>query len=165
MGDYPLPLTLLAASYYGLTLLDAVIYRNLSREQGNFRTEQLFGAFDRPIVRSYQISASFTSGQGIINLGSDHMKDDKKSSTPMRFNSVLQADVPKGRDGKHKEIVTQLLSDIHQLADGSALKIPLAELPDTKENIRSALSRAASQRNLRIATSSNDEFLYVWKTD
>jgi len=93
------------------------------------------------------------------------MKDDKKSSTPMRFKSVLQADVPKGRDGKHKEIVTQLLSDIAQLAVGSALKIPLEELPDSKENIRSALSRAASQRNLRIATSSNDEFLYVWKTD
>jgi hypothetical protein len=93
------------------------------------------------------------------------MKDDKKSSAAMRFNSVLQADVPKGRDGKHKEIVTQLLSDIHQLAIGSALKIPLAELPDTKENIRSALSRAANQRNLRIATSSNDEFLYVWKAD
>jgi len=92
------------------------------------------------------------------------MKDDKKISTPMRFKSVLQVDVPKGRDGKHKEIVTQLLSDIAQLAVGSALKIPLDELPDSKENIRSALSRAASQRNLRIATSSNDEFLYVWKT-
>jgi len=92
------------------------------------------------------------------------MKDDKKSSTPMRFKSVLQADVPKGRDGKHKEIVTQLLSDIAQLSVGSALKIPLAELPDSKENIRSALSRAASQMKLRISTSSNDEFLYVWRT-
>jgi len=83
----------------------------------------------------------------------------------MRFKSVLQADVPKGRDGKHKEIVTQLLSDIAQLRVGSALKIPLDELPDSKENIRSALNRAASQKGLRIATSSNDEFLYVWKTD
>jgi hypothetical protein len=82
----------------------------------------------------------------------------------MRFNSVLQADVPKGRDGKHKAIITQLLSDIEQLSVGSALKIPLAELPDTKENIRSALSRAANQRNLDIATSSNEDFLYVWKT-
>ena len=83
----------------------------------------------------------------------------------MRFKSVLQSDVPKGRDGKHKAIITQLLSDIEQLSAGSALKIPLSELPDTKENIRSALSRAASQRDLAIATSSNDEFLYVWKTD
>jgi hypothetical protein len=85
-------------------------------------------------------------------------------SSPMRFKSVLQSAVPKGRDGKHKEIITQLLSDISHLTDGSALKIPLAELPDSKENIRSALGRAASQKNLSIATSSNDEFLFVWKT-
>jgi len=70
---------------------------------------------------------------------------------PMRFNSVLQADVPKGRDGKHKEIVTQLLSDISQLDAGSALKIPLADLSDSKENIRAALSRAANQQNLHIS--------------
>ena len=82
----------------------------------------------------------------------------------MKFNSVLQADVPKGRDGKHKEIVTQLLSDISQLDAGSALKIPLADLPDSKENIRAALSRAAAQQKLQISTSSNDDFLYVWKT-
>ncbi len=82
----------------------------------------------------------------------------------MRFKSVLQSDVPKGRDGKHKQIITQLLSDIEHLDKGSALQIPLSELPDTKENIRSALSRAASQRKLAIATSSNDEFLFVWKT-
>jgi hypothetical protein len=81
----------------------------------------------------------------------------------MRFASVLQADVPKGRDGKHKQIITQLLNDIEQLAEGSALKIPLAELPDTKENIRSALSRAARQQGLNLATSSDDDFLYVWK--
>jgi hypothetical protein len=82
----------------------------------------------------------------------------------MRFRSILQADVPKGRDGKHKRIITQLLSDIAQLPTGSALKIPLAELPDSKENIRSALSRAAVQQGVNIATSSNDDFLFVWKT-
>jgi hypothetical protein len=85
-------------------------------------------------------------------------------STGMRFNSIRQADVPKGREGKHKGIITQLLSDIEKLADGSALKIPLSELPDSKENIRAALSRAASQKKLNIATSSNEDFLYVWKT-
>jgi len=80
------------------------------------------------------------------------------------FESIRQTDVPKGRDGKHKRIITQLLSDIAQLSDGSALKVPLSELPDSKENIRSALSRAASQKKLNIATSSNEEFLYVWQT-
>ncbi len=83
----------------------------------------------------------------------------------MRFTSVSQTDVPKGRDGKHKQIITQLLSDIAQLDLGSALKIPLDELPDSKENIRSALSRAATQQHISIATSSNEEFLFVWKTD
>ena len=94
-------------------------------------------------------------------MGSDR----EINSEPMMFESVLQANVPKGRDGKHKEIITQLLSNITRLAPGSALKIPLAELPDTKQNIRSALSRAASQQKVNLATSSNDEFLYVWKTD
>ncbi len=92
------------------------------------------------------------------------MADGEHVPNPMRFKSVLQSAIPKGRDGKHKQIITQLLSDIDQLAEGSALKVPLSELPDTKENIRSALSRAALQRNLGISTSSNDEFLYIWKT-
>ncbi|MGD0647959.1 MAG: hypothetical protein ABR971_08200 [Acidobacteriaceae bacterium] len=83
----------------------------------------------------------------------------------MRFNSISQVDVPKGRDGKHKKIITELLEDIAQLKAGSALKIPLAELPDTKENIRAALSRAAAQKQLPIATSSNTDFLFVWKTN
>jgi hypothetical protein len=86
-------------------------------------------------------------------------------NAPMRFDSISQVDVPKGRDGKHKKIITQLLGDIAQLKTGSALKIPLAELPDTKENIRAALSRAAAQKKIAIATSSNSDFLYVWKTD
>ena len=83
----------------------------------------------------------------------------------MKFKSILQADVPKGRDGKHKQIVLQLLSDIAQLSPGAALKIPLSDLPDTKENIRAALSRAARQKSIDLATSSDDAFLYVWKTE
>jgi hypothetical protein len=81
---------------------------------------------------------------------------------PMKFQSILQLDVPKGRDGKHKRIVTQLLSDIEQLVAGSALKIPLSALPDTKENIRSALNRATHHRGMEVATSSDAEYLYVW---
>lgn len=89
-------------------------------------------------------------------------KDSKP--VPMNFKSILQADVPTGRDGKHKHIVTQLLSDLEQLAEGSALRIPLADLPDTKENIRSALNRATRQRGMEVATSSDAEHLYVWRT-
>ena len=87
------------------------------------------------------------------------------TGAPMKFQSILQLDVPKGRDGKHKRIVTQLLSDIEQLGAGTALKIPLSALPDTKENIRSALNRATHFRGLEVATSSDAEFLYVWKVE
>ncbi len=83
----------------------------------------------------------------------------------MNFESIRQLDVPKGRDGKHKRIVTQLLSDIAQLGVGTALKVPLSALPDSKENIRSALNRATHFRGLEVATSSDAEFLYVWKVE
>jgi len=85
------------------------------------------------------------------------------NAVPMNFQSIRQLDVPKGRDGKHKKIVKQLLSDIEQLPVGSALKIPLSDLPDSKENIRSALNRATHQRGIEVATSSDEEHLYVWK--
>jgi len=87
------------------------------------------------------------------------------NAVPMKFQSIRQLDVPKGRDGKHKRIVTQLLSDIDQLGVGTALKVPLSALPDTKENIRSALNRATHFRGLEVATSSDAEFLYVWKVE
>ena len=83
----------------------------------------------------------------------------------MKFQSILQLDVPKGRDGKHKKIVSQLLSDIDQLSTGTALKVPLSALPDSKENIRSALNRATRQRGVEVATSSDEEHLYIWKVE
>jgi hypothetical protein len=90
-------------------------------------------------------------------------KESKHNVSSMRFESMLQTDVPKGRDGKHKVIIEQLLSDISRLEDGKALKVPLSALPDTKENIRSALSRAVRKRGIDVATSSDEDFLYVWK--
>jgi hypothetical protein len=89
----------------------------------------------------------------------------KKTETqPMNFQLIRQNDVPKGREGKHKKIVSQLLSDIQQLEHGTALKVPLTALPDSKENIRAALNRATRQRGVEVATSSDAEYLYIWKT-
>jgi hypothetical protein len=90
-------------------------------------------------------------------------KESKHNASPMRFESMLQTDVPKGRDGKHKVIIEQLISDLDRLEDGKALKIPLSALPDTKENIRSALSRATKKMGIEVATSSDEDFLYVWR--
>lgn len=84
---------------------------------------------------------------------------------PMRYGSISKADVPVGRNGRHRTIVEQLLSDIQQLEAGQALKVPLSELPDTKVNIRSALNRATQQRGIEIATSSDAANLYIWRQD
>jgi hypothetical protein len=83
----------------------------------------------------------------------------------MKYQSIQQTEVPKGRDGKHKRIVTQLMNDLEQLEAGRALKIPIEALPDSKENVRSALNRATRQRGIEVATSSDAEFLYVWKVE
>ncbi len=87
------------------------------------------------------------------------------SKGPMKFASIRQADLPTGRNGRHKVIVQQLLSDLQQLEVGEALKVPLADLPDTKVNIRSALNRATQQLGIEVATSSDAENLYIWKPD
>ncbi len=78
------------------------------------------------------------------------------------FSTMLQLDVPKGRNGKHKRIVTAILDDLDGLKEGSALKIPLKDLGDTKANVRSALSRATRKASRPVATATDEEFLYVW---
>ncbi len=87
----------------------------------------------------------------------------RTSSKNSIFESISQNDLPEGRKGKHHSIVAQVLHDIDELEVGRALKIPISQLPDTKANIRSALNRTSKQKSLEIATSSDDEYLYVWK--
>jgi DNA helicase TIP49 (TBP-interacting protein) len=75
---------------------------------------------------------------------------------------MVQADVPQGRNGKHKEIVTTVLTDLDRLKAGSALKIPLADLAQSKEKVRSALNRATRKAGRKVATATDATFLYVW---
>jgi len=81
---------------------------------------------------------------------------------PMNFARMPQAEVPQGRNGKHKEIVTKILSDLDRVEKGIALRVPLAELPGGKENVRSALNRATRKSGRTVATASDGTFLYVW---
>jgi len=77
------------------------------------------------------------------------------------FATVLRADVPHGRNGKHKEIVTQIMQQLLALKDGSALKIPLKDIA-AKEKVRSALNRATRKAKIVVATAADSEFLYIW---
>jgi hypothetical protein len=67
-----------------------------------------------------------------------------------------------GRNGKHKQIVMKILSDLDQVQKGVALKVPLAQLTESKERVRSALNRATRKSGRSVATASDDTFLYVW---
>ena len=78
------------------------------------------------------------------------------------FKRMAMVDVPRSRNGKHKKIVTAILRDLDDLEEGSAFKVPLAELGDTKENVRSALNRATRKSNRAVATATDENFLYVW---
>jgi hypothetical protein len=40
---------------------------------------------------------------------------------PMHFKTMGQADVPQGRNGKHKLIVTTIVNDLDNLQDGAAI--------------------------------------------
>jgi hypothetical protein len=81
---------------------------------------------------------------------------------PMHFKTMIQTDVPQGREGKHKLIVSTILKDLDRLGNGSALKVPLADLVQSKEKVRSALNRATRKAGRHVATASDDTYLYVW---
>ena len=86
----------------------------------------------------------------------------RTKTTPAHFKTMVQKDVPQGRNGKHKEIVSIILEDLDQLKDGAAIKVPLAELASSKEKVRSALNRATRKAGLKVATATDATFLYVW---
>lgn len=88
----------------------------------------------------------------------------KKPERERTFNTTERSSVPTGRKGKHHSIVACILSDLEGLDQGRALRIPLAELPDTKANIRSALNRATRNQHRSVATAADDQFLYVWNS-
>jgi hypothetical protein len=60
------------------------------------------------------------------------------------------------------EIVTTILRDLDRLENGAALKVPLAELAQSKEKVRSALNRSTRRAGRNVATASDAKFLYVW---
>ena len=81
---------------------------------------------------------------------------------PTHFKTMVQLDVPQGRNGKHKLIITTILKDLDRLKDGAAIKVPLGGLAESKEKVRSALNRATRKAGRKVSTASDGNFLYVW---
>ena len=90
------------------------------------------------------------------------MKKTQPKNRASHFKTMVQSDVPQGRNGKHKLIVTTIVKDLDGLKPGSALKVPLAELAESKEKVRSALNRATRKAGRKVATATDATFLYVW---
>src|ERR1700722_6464806 len=86
----------------------------------------------------------------------------KTSPALPHFKTMAMVDVPRSRNGKHKKIVTAILRDLDQLGVDAAFKVPLAELGDTKENVRSAPTRATQKSSREAAPATDENFLYVW---
>jgi len=88
------------------------------------------------------------------------------SSEDHRFDSIDRQDVPTTRKSKHYEIIEKILREVGGLKGKRALRIPRSSLGDAKlEHIRAALSRASARDKVELATSADDDYLYVWRQD
>lgn len=104
------------------------------------------------------------SGKKIENNGNNGNKG--IDQRPLNFANRLIASIPHGRRGKHSVIVAKILADLDRLDTETAILVPLDGLNGEKmENVRSALNRATKQKKISVATSTDDEYFYVWRTE
>jgi hypothetical protein len=89
------------------------------------------------------------------------MKKNQKM-TP-RFPSVPLSQLNR-RAGKHLKIVYEILRDLTNVDDYSALKISLAEVGEKKADLRAALHRVARKEKIPLATTSDENHLYVFRS-
>lgn len=107
------------------------------------------------MARAGETAARSLKGKGETSM--------RKTST--HFKTLKRVDVPQGRSGKHKQIVTAILKDLDKLKPGSAIEVPLSELAYSKEKIRSAVNRATRKARRGVAPASDAHSLYIWNTD
>lgn len=88
------------------------------------------------------------------------------SDKNQRFESIERTDVPTTRKSKHYEMIEKILREVGGLKSKRALRIPRSAFGDAKlEHIRAALSRASLRDKIDLATSADDDYLYVWRQD
>jgi hypothetical protein len=93
----------------------------------------------------------------------NHDRNKNGQSPTFHFAAVEQFEVPHGRKGKHRTMVSRILEDLKNRTGDQAVRIPLSSLQGEKiQNLRSALNRVTKLKKLPIATSSDEKYLYVW---
>jgi hypothetical protein len=97
--------------------------------------------------------------------GTNGNNNNSKNQLPFHFANKQIATIPHGRRGKHNLIVSKIMGDLDRLDFDKAILVPLSDLDGEKiENVRSALNRVTKQRKLSVATSTDERYLYVWRT-
>ena len=80
------------------------------------------------------------------------------------YGRTLISELKKSRKGKHHNLLAKIMEDLRNSQSGSAVTIPLASIDGVSVlNLRSAIVRAASKEKIRVATSSDTDYFYVWK--
>jgi len=82
------------------------------------------------------------------------------------YERVPISELLKGRRGKHNVLILGVLHDLSTLPIDQAIRIPLKSVGKVSlTNLRSAISRAARTRKIKIRTYSDSDYLYLWKTE
>jgi hypothetical protein len=90
----------------------------------------------------------------------------RRNGNGTHYASVNRSDIPQGRKGKHRKAVADILADLSKLDAQQAVKIPLSSLNGERmQNLRSALNRVTREKNIPVATSSDEKYLYVWRAE
>jgi hypothetical protein len=93
-------------------------------------------------------------------------KNGNGNGQPLHFANRLIADIPHGRKGKHDLIVSRIIGDLEKLDSETAILVPLDGLDGEKmANVRSALNRATKDKKMSVATSTDEKYFYVWRTE
>jgi hypothetical protein len=91
------------------------------------------------------------------------VKGKKNSPARFHFASIPLAAAANRRMGKHHKMVSQILSDLEMLDQSSALKVEFSKAGIKKADLRSAIHRAAQKNKVLVATTSDDQYLYVFR--
>jgi hypothetical protein len=90
----------------------------------------------------------------------------KGDNRQLVYERVPISEIFKGRRGKHNDLILGVLLDLRSLPKDEAIRIPLKKVGRVSlTNLRSAILRAARSRKIKIRTSSDSDYLYVWKTE
>ncbi|MGH9537214.1 MAG: hypothetical protein ACRD3H_04800 [Terriglobales bacterium] len=92
-------------------------------------------------------------------------RNPKSDSKPdLKYRQVNIDTLDRGRRGKHHDLIQGILQELQNLAPGSAMEIPLADVGGIGlANLRSAVHRAAASHGLEIETLAEEKHFYVWR--